>query len=522
LESCFKMNQNNRDLFSSSALIICILSFLFLTSCFDRNENLETGWGDQPYEIAIPLINSDISVSRLTSASKSKTALVVAPDGRLSVVYNNDNVLSKNVTAIFPPFPGIFPYELKDSISTVKLPVSASQLVKKAIFKNTKIGFFFETNTASDIKIRMRIPELSKNGVIFEREFTIKNSGNLPLRLQTEMISVDGWTYASNNNTLTFRYQAISTNGTRLVLDKALMNYDLLNFSYIEGYLGYHSFPFEGSIIKIGLFDQWKSGGFDFTDPKLSISVENTFGVPVKSRINKLDLKLINGSVISLQSPFIASGIDYNYPPISEPGGLRTTRFEFNKSNSNIRDIFNEKTTEISYDLNALVNPLQDTTIKGHVTGDSYFTVKVAVEVPLSGSVNQVVITDTVDINLQDFDRVQSAEFKTIITNDFPADVRVQAVFVDEKNIILDQLFNNTGLLLSAATLAPNGIALPGLEKTEFITMNQNRFEKLKKSKKLIITGTINTTGSDIKKALWIYDHYSLHLKAGVKLKLKL
>ncbi|MFZ1458216.1 MAG: hypothetical protein WAT46_19390 [Saprospiraceae bacterium] len=514
------MNQNKMHIFSSKDFIIYMLSCLFLTSCLDKT--FETGWGDQPYEIAIPLINSEISVSRLISASEGTTALVVAPDGRVSVVYNNENVLSKNVTAIFPPFPGLFPYELKDSVSSVQLPVSAGQLVKKAIFKNTKIGFFFESNTASDIKVNLRIPELTKNNVVFEKEFTIKNTGTLPLRLQTELISVDGWTYNSNNNLITFRYNAVTTNGTKLVLDKALMNFDVLNFAYIEGYLGYHKFPIEGSVIKIGLFDQWKSGGFDFTDPKLSISVDNSFGVPVKSKINKLDLKLINGSVISLQSPFIASGIDFNYPPLSEAGGLKTTHFEFNKSNSNIRDIFNEKTSEIIYDLNAIVNPLQDTTINGHVTGDSYFTVKVAVEVPLSGSVNQVVIADTVDVNLTEFDKIQSAEFKTIIANDFPADVRVQAIFIDEKNIALDQLFNGSGLFIPAAIIAANGITIPGQEKTEFITMDETRFEKIKKSKKMVITGTINTTGSDTKRPLWIYDKYSIKVKAGVKLKLKL
>ncbi|MBK7634316.1 MAG: hypothetical protein IPJ13_08500 [Saprospiraceae bacterium] len=242
------MNQNKMHIFSSKDFIIYMLSCLFLTSCLDKT--FETGWGDQPYEIAIPLINSEISVSRLISASEGTTALVVAPDGRVSVVYNNENVLSKNVTAIFPPFPGLFPYELKDSVSSVQLPVSAGQLVKKAIFKNTKIGFFFESNTASDIKVNLRIPELTKNNVVFEKEFTIKNTGTLPLRLQTELISVDGWTYNSNNNLITFRYNAVTTNGTKLVLDKALMNFDVLNFAYIEGYLGYHKFPIEEVLLR--------------------------------------------------------------------------------------------------------------------------------------------------------------------------------------------------------------------------------------------------------------------------------
>lgn len=516
------MNRNNKKRSLFSFTLMAVLFAMSLSACFPAEETKEWGWNDQPYEIAIPLVNSEISVSRLINASKGNTALVVGPDGKVAVVYNNENVLSKNVTAIFPPLPGLFPFELKDSISSVKLPVTATQQVKKAIFKGTKIGFYFETATLSDIKISLSIPELTKDNAVFVKEFTIKNSGTAPLKLQTEMISVDGWTFKSQNNTMTFRYDAITSNGKKIVFDKAFMNFDVLNFAYIEGYLGYHSFPVDGSIIKVGLFDQWKSGGFDFSDPKITILVDNTFGVPVKSKINRLDLKLISGNTLNLQSPVITSGIDYNYPPISEPGALRTTRFEFNKNNSNIRELFNEKVSEISYDLNAIVNPLQDTTIKGHVTGDSYFTVKVAVEVPLNGSVNQVVIADTVDINFSEHDKIISAEFKSIMANDFPADVRIQGIFLDINNKPLDQLFSGVGLLLPAATLSSSGITAPGQEKTEFVTFDESRFAKIKQAKKMIITGTINTTGSDSKRPLWIYDRYAIKIKSGVKLKLNL
>ena len=94
--------------------------------------------------------------------------------------------------------------------------------------------------------------------------------------------------------------------------------------------------------------------------------------------------------------------------------------------------------------------------------------------------------------------------------------------YIDKKNIALDQLFNGSGLFIPAAIIAANGITIPGQEKTEFITMDETRFEKIKKSKKMVITGTINTTGSDTKRPLWIYDKYSIKVKAGVKLKLKL
>lgn len=98
-----------------------------------------------------------------------------------------------------------------------------------------------------------------------------------------------------------------------------------------------------------------------------------------------------------------------------------------------------------------MVNPEKDTTIKGFITGDSYFVVNVAVEVPLNGSVNQLVVTDTLEIDLDDFESVQSAEFKSITSNDFPADMRIQVFFLDENGNSIDQLFNGEGFDLEAA-----------------------------------------------------------------------
>ena len=320
---------------------------------------------------------------------------------------------------------------------------------------------------------------------------------------------------------MTFKYEAVLTNGKKIKLDNIFMNFDVLKFSYIEGYLGFQTFPVQGNFINVGLFNPWLSGSFDFEDPKITISVDNSFGIPVRSNINKFQLTSVTGKTVNLQSPNITSGINYVYPSFDEIGSLKTTYFEFNKNNSNIREIFNEKTKNISYDLNAIVNPDQDTTIKGFITHDSYFLVKIAVEVPLQGSLNKLVITDTVNIDLDDFDKVQTAEFKVITSNDFPADIRVQSYFMDENNKNIEQLFVGDGISLPPAPLQANGITTPGQDKTDLIDFDQNRFNKIRNSKKIVIVGYINTTGSELKKPLWIYDRYSLGLKVGAKLKYK-
>ncbi|MEP7263607.1 MAG: hypothetical protein ABI772_03875, partial [Bacteroidota bacterium] len=80
-------------------------------------------------------------------------------------------------------------------------------------------------------------------------DFTLKYNNSVPLKLQTEQISIDGWTLQSETNSLTFHYDAILPDGQKIKLDNAQMNFDVIKFSYLEGYLGYHVIAESGSII---------------------------------------------------------------------------------------------------------------------------------------------------------------------------------------------------------------------------------------------------------------------------------
>jgi len=491
--------------------------FLVLFSCIDTEKETAFGLSDATYEIAVPIVNTKVTVSKIADISKGNTAVKISPDGKATLIYNGE-VIRRTSAVIFPPFPGLFPYPIDDTLFNISIIPNNNYLLKKAIFKDTKISFSFENNLPQDVKIKMRILELTKNGENFERNFTLKYNNALPIKFQTEEISIDGWTLQSETNSLTFHYEATLPDGTKIKLDHAQMNFDVLKFSYLEGYLGYHIIAESGSIIDIGLFNKWLSGTFDFEDPKITISVDNAFGLPVRSKVNKMELTSITGNLVNLQSSLINTGFDFAYPSFSEIGSVKRTFFEFNKENSNIREVFNEKTKTIAYDISALVNPERDTTIKGFITDEGYFLANVAVEVPLNGSVNKVIVTDTLDIDLEDFEEVHSAEFKSITSNDFPADMKVQAFFLDESGKKLDQLFLGDGLSLSAASVLSNGKTVPGSEKTDFIAFSHERFENIRKSKKLILLGSFNTTGSDIKKSLWIYDTYGIGLKLGAKI----
>jgi hypothetical protein len=486
-----------------------------LSSCLETTD-FTLGLSDDAYSFAIPLVNTRITVGRLAEQSTGNAGIRIDSDGKATVLYNGE-VLRKSAAAIFPPFPGLIAYNIPDTLSTIQLQFNNSYLIKKAIFQDTKINFYFQHNYPQDVKVTMRILELTKNGKVFEQTYNVPYKQTLPVSTITDPLSIDGYTLLSNNNSLTFQYVATLPDGSRIKLDQAQMNYDVIKFSYIDGYLGYHVFAVDGNIIDVGLFNPWLSGSFDFQNPKITLSVDNAFGLPVRSRINKMELTSITGKQVKLESPFVTTGIDFAYPSFSEQGKIKTTNFDFNRNNSNIRDIFNEKTKTISYDISALVNPERDTTIKGFITGDSYFVVRVAVEVPLLASVNQVVIGDTLDIDLSQQDEVVSAEFKAITTNDFPADLSVQAFFLDDQGNPIEALFAGAGYTLPAATLAANGKTMPGKENTLLVPMDSERYQRIRHSKRVAILGTINTTGSERQEPVWIYDNYGLGVRLGVK-----
>ena len=494
---------------------------IFLSGCLDLEKESQIGISDQEYELAVPLINSKITVGKVAEASDGNTTIRIDADGKSTVLYNGE-VIRKSSSAIFPPLPGLlFPNVITDTLTNVKLDFNNLYLLKKAVFRDTKVQFSFSNNLASDVKINMSILELTKDGKVFEKDFLLKYNNTLPTKFTSEEISINDWTLESESNSLTFHYVATLPNGEKIKLDDALMTFDVIKFSYLEGYLGYHEFAVEGSIIDVGLFNNWLSGSFDFENPKISLSVKNAFGLPVRSKVNKMELTSITGKTVKLESEFIDTGIDFAYPSFSEIGTIKTTNFVFDKTNSNIREVFNEKTKTIAYDIDALVNVEKDTTIKGFVTESSYFVVNVAVEVPLLGSINNVVITDTLDIDLGTSDEVISANFKSITSNDFPAELKVQAYFLDDIGSKIDKLFNNDGIVLGAAPLQENGITTPGSEKIDLLEFDKVRFDKIRKSKKLVLVASINTTGSEQKKSLWIYDNYGIGLKLGAIIKYK-
>lgn len=517
-----KILQSKR--WNSHLLLVPMVIFaILITSCSEVSDINSLDREEQELELAIPLINTEFSVSDLISDdTENNVALSIDDQDQVTIVYKGD-VVRQGLSAIFPPLEDVVPANLLDSINDISVPFASDQRVDRAIFGDTKVAYRFISQFEEDVTVTVNIPQLTKDGEIFTADFIVEYDGVSPVDYLSDSISLLGWTLTNkvvdDESIIRIEYDARTADGERHILNGAAGFFFNVTFTYLEGYFGSEIFDINGDFVAIGVLDTWRSGGLAFEDPKVKVFVENSFGFPVRSIFNTMQVVTTTGEMLDMVSDVIDNNVDFAYPELNEMGQVKTTEFSFTKDNSNIVDLFKEKVRRVTYDIDAGANPDMDESITGYVNEDSYFLVSVDVELPLNGSVNNLVLQDTVDVDLDidDLDEANSAEFKNVITNDFPADITVQGYFYTQDGTLIDSLFQDR-LFMPGAAVDGSGISSGGDEVITFENFDATRLQNIKKTKKMLVNVEINT-GQVSQDPLWIQNNYGIKFKVGAKIK---
>jgi hypothetical protein len=133
--------------------------------------------------------------------------------------------------------------------------------------------------------------------------------------------------------------------------------------------------------------------------------------------------------------------------------------------------------------------------------------------------VNELVVSDTLDIDLGGIDNIESAEIKALITNDFPVEMRVQGFFLRDDNTVSKNLFEGEGIYIPGALLGPDGRTIPAKQQNYTINVDGPSFTTMKESKRIVLVGFLNTLGSERKESIWIYNDYGIDIKLGARVK---
>ncbi len=495
----------------SMALVLCLIF-----SCTDINFDQDFELDTTQVELAVPLFNSDLSIPAINEASDINGNIEILPDGTIQVNYLG-NVVQQNSTQIFAPIPGIFDLPIIDTIQSIQIPAGARDQITEAIIGNTNLEFGWGIDVNELVEIEVTLPELSLNGEIFKRSFSLDNrQGNQP-NLKSGLISIEGYTLRPVDNKLTLKYRAIDSSSDAIILPIATIGFDIFTFQYVKGFFDRRTFDIQGDIITIDLFSKWISGGVDFLNPQVTLIVDNSFGLPTRSVVNFLDIITLDDRTLSLKSTLLDQGIEFEYPDLGETGEVKRTKVVFDKSNSNIRELFSSKAGKVSYDIDALIND-GSSTQEGFLTDSSFFKIQVEVNLPIHGTVNDLVLQEITNLDLSSYDEVSSMEVDFIFSNGFPMDMMVQ-VYFDENGIPVDSLFSDQWLSIEGAPIDVDGLVIEQVMSSGTVQISEAKMDNMRSASAIRVMGRFGTGNYD--QPVRLLEEYELGIIMGSKIQLQ-
>ena len=494
----------------NSFIILVLLVGLCFSACLDK-DYFKISVPTPTPDLRIPLVKLNTTLGELADTQTGNTRVATDSEGRLTFFYEGQ-LIRQSALGVFPPLPLFQDFIIADSVAPLELPLEDNWILEKGTFKQSSVRFKFKTTIQENITVQMTMPELSKDGEVFVKNFVMSDYSNGDNYFESELISLDGYDFETDDSTLNFNYDARDESGNRIVFDEAFMFIDVVRFSYLQGYFGKQVFNLTGSTIPIGIFNNWTSGGFSFDKPAITIGVVNSFGFPVSSFFNRLDVNTLSGDNFEIESMLIDNGIEFAYPTLSQIGDSLATSFSITPDNSNIEEVFNEKATQLNYDIEAIVNPDEVNPVSGFFLEESYFTINASVEVPLHVKINDLVLTKNFDLDLEDYAQVGSGELIIVVKNALPLNTELQFLFEDETGEYQEYLDNTGWTAINPRDVAQGGIQEQMSQVIRY-PISETNWDNIRQSKSMAVNMRLNTDAPDPDGYLWFYDYHGIDLK---------
>ncbi len=465
-------------------------------------------------EFAVPLINSSLSIQDILDQANTGDIVSVGNDNFITLNYEDELFGTDTVSLIeIPAFmiPQIIP------VQSVPVPFPGDVDIDKIELKGGKmyVNFDVPATAVGNVTVDINLANFSNNGNAVS--FTTTTNS---VTTHQDSFDLTGYDIDFTSGNFTSSYTATDDNSLPIVLSNFIMDFPSLEYDYIEGYFGVQNFVIPIQELSIDLFEQWKDGKVTFTDPKVRLTFDNSYGFPLRVNFDTLQLITRDEGYFDIVS-FGLIDRNLNYPQLTERGQDKRTNINLNKDNSNMVEAFEASPYGLRHQFSGIANANANTNVIGFATDESKLTIGILAELPLEGAVENFTVVDTFDLDLTKEEIPEGEiEFKIIANNGFPLDIDLQCYFLNDFNQIVDSMFVENGIsLIQAAPVDSDGKVTTALETITFRGFTLDQVRRIRQqSKKIVLQGRFNTTNNgmtDIK----LYSDYELGLKIGAKIK---
>jgi hypothetical protein len=537
---------------------IFLLIIAISSSCLKGNFKLSKIAGSfwEP-DVAIPLINSNLSLNEILTVSNANGNFSVGADNLITLVYKGNlfslmakdfiqipnqllaNQASIGNTALINGFNSAtvpFQFTFPAVATTLNFnPGTGAQTIDSLKLRNGLLSINLKSYYPQQTEFKITIPNARKNGNVFSQTLSIPpatapnySAQNFSFDLSEYKISLieNG---LPNKLKVEFETKLIKTSNEPIANTNDKIEYSLnfanLAFQYLYGNIGYQLLAPNKDTVAISIFNNVLSGSINLPDAVLKIKINNSFGVPIRAQFE--ELTGLNPNAITPIYPFSGPGVtqvlDIHKPTFL--GGTDTTNFVLDHSNSNVLDVFGQNTPKyVIYKLKAESNPPpQPMPITNFMADTSRFKVDMEINMPLSGRIGKIIFQDTIQFRFQEVNELQSLSLITYFKNGFPLEANVQVYFADSLGLVIDSLMQNNQILMPGAPVNIAGRVTGPTENTTEINYPAAKIANLSKVRKVYVKATTATSTyqNNPNTIVKIYGDYRLEVKISGRAKLK-
>jgi len=469
-------------------------------------------------DYALPLINSTTTIQDLLEASETEATLInTNSDGTLTFNYQS---VGPDVTAgqLFADIPD-FPFAVPNQRATVPVEIFPGVKLETLKLRGGTINFQIHNSVPEDINIQIIFSNLIKNGQPFTVTEQLINQGQTPQEFLLTPIDITGYDLNLDNEEMTVEYVATKvSDGSSVTLDAVGGWGRDWQYDFVSGNFTAKQFSMEEDTLSIDLFDLGFDGALSLADPQLSLDFENSFGLAIRARITKLTMINTEGASVSLNGRFAQEGFLLDAPRLNEVGTSRHSTLTLNKDNSNIVEMLAIQPHKIIYQMSGEINPDNNSAIT-FIQPTSKVTTSIRAIVPAHGTFKMQTEQETA-IDFGQPDQLKSASFKLITTNGMPFGAQVQFYFLNDNNTVLDSLFKNQEMILTAASVDADGFPINPTPLTTEIEVPASRLTAMNESKKMLMKISL-ATSDDGQTPVKITPDQALSVKLGAILSIE-
>jgi len=515
---------------------------LFLVGCNTKLDELE--FDEWTPVLAIPMVNSTISYDDIITELNHPEEVLLLEDGLIALNFKGElESLAASELIQVPNLSESNSIQIDGTSATVLnlgvVPVSIP------IFQNVPLDLGPNVSIVSEIEFSSG--ELNVSLTRSQDEFvgstitidglfdennqpvTLNFSGNQAVGIQ-EVISLDLADYKLFPTFIPPDQSQINVTGELFIENNPdnsaqagqlmEMTFDLsnMNFSHVIGDFGMMNLSIESDTILLDLFQDVEGGSFQLEESSIRFDIENSFGFPTLIDVNEVKSENLNTGVIT---PILFENVDLQGQD-SQSSSPEVLSIIYDNSNSEISGLFTSAPSNVIVDFNALANPFGSPPPNdlNFLTDSSSLKVDVDVILPLVGSLNDVVVKDTIDSDffLENREDIDSLELRIETINQFPIGSKIQITFLDSLNTSIDSLFQTETLIISPSMADSEGNVVNSSVATTYVTLDDETVILLNDTRKIEIKTVINSYQSSDDFNVRINNNQSLQVKLGAKI----